>query len=221
MREKFTRRRLPHWDQPGATYFITTCLLDSIPAQGLLELERLRQSLQRRPRPTGVALQEWNNMQWKRLFARADNWLDRKPATRFLADERLAAEVVNSLKHFDGERYDLIAWAVMPSHLHWVFCPRAAWVESLGLAADKRTPRQRIEQSINRYTAMVCNRLLGRTGGFWQRESYDHCVRDEDELERIVAYIHANPVRAGLVERAEDFLFSSAREYSLREGKGG
>ena len=52
-----------------------------------------------------------------------------------------------------------------------------------------------------------------------QRESYDHCVRDEDELERIVAYVHGNPVVPGLVERAEEYRYSSAREFTLREGR--
>ena len=160
---------------------------------------------------------DWKSQRWKRLFAAAEDWLDRKPAVRYLADERLAAEVVKSLEHFDGERYDLVAWVVMPSHLHWVFRPRDDWVKSLGTSADDRSPRQRIQHPLNRQTARECNRLLDRTGGLWQRESYDHCVRDEEELERIVEYIHANPVRAGLVERAEDFEFSSATEHALRE----
>ncbi len=216
MQERFTRRRLPHWDQPGATYFITTCLLGSIPARGLLEIERLRRGFQRQPRPADVSSDDWKKRQWKRLFAAHEEWLDCKPAVRYLADKRLAASVAKSLKHFDQERYDLVAWAVMPSHLHWVFCPRDKWVGSLGATADDRSPRQRIQHSVNLHTARECNRLLGRSGGFWQRESYDHSVRDEEELERIVEYIHANPVRAGLVERPADFGFSSARQYALR-----
>jgi putative transposase len=60
-------------------------------------------------------------------------------------------------------------------------------------------------------TAREANRFLGRTGeSFWQRESYDHWVRDSGELERIVAYIEDNPVKAGLVVRAEDYRWSSA-----------
>jgi len=218
MQERFARRRLPHWDQPGASYFITTCLLGSIPAQGLAEIERVRRRLLQQARPADVSPDDWKTRQWKRIFAANEEWLDCKPAVRYLADERLAAEVVRSLRYFDGERYDFVAWAVMPSHLHWVFRPRDEWVQSLGSAAKDRPPRRRIQHSVNLHTALECNRLLGRTGGFWQRESYDHCVRDEEELERIVMYIHANPVRAGLVEHAVDFRFSSAREHALREG---
>lgn len=219
MREKFSRRRLPHWDLPGATYFITTCLLGSIPAQGLLEIERFRISLQRQPRPVGVSPDEWNAKQWKQGFAMHDDWLDRQPAVRHLEDKRLAAKVEESLKHFAGERYDLIAWVVMPSHYHWMFRPRDEWVRSLGSSVDVLSPRRRILHAVNRHSAVECNKLLGRTGGFWQRESHDHCVRDEEELERIVAYVHGNPVVSGLVERAEDYPFSSAREFAQRDGR--
>ncbi len=205
MREKFSRRRLPHWDLPGATYFITTCLLGSIPAQGLVEIERFRSSLERQPKPAGLSAEDWKATQWKQVFAKHDDWLDRWPAVRHLEDSRLAEEVEKSLKHFAGECYDLIAWVVMPSHYHWVFRPLDEWVRSLGPAADERSPRQRIQHSVNRHSALECNKLLGETGGFWQRESYDHCVRDEDELERIVAYVHGNPVVPGLVERAEEY----------------
>ncbi len=64
--------------------------------------------------------------------------------------------------------------------------------------------------SLKRYTARECNGLLGRSGAFWQPESYDRLVRNEAELERIVHYVEHNPVTAGLCERPEDWLFSSA-----------
>jgi type I restriction enzyme R subunit len=219
MREKFTRRRLPHWDQPGATYFVTTCLLNSIPAQGLLEIEQLRAGLKQQVRPSTISVVEWRARQWKQLFARADRWLDHHPSVSHLADARLAGQVADALQFFAGQRYDLIAWVVMPSHIHWVFQPLDEWVKSLGDSADERSPRERISHSINRHTARKCNELLELTGGLWQRESYDHCVRDEGELERIVAYIHANPVRGGLIERAEDYPYSSARDHARREGR--
>ena len=60
-------------------------------------------------------------------------------------------------------------------------------------------------------------KLLARAGQFWQHESYDHWVRDEDELERVVAYINANPVAAGLVARAEVWFWGSAHERYLMD----
>jgi len=96
----------------------------------------------------------------------------------------------------------------MPSHLHWLFRPLSEW--SAGFPDDDRTPRQRIVYSVNRFTATRCNRVLGVTGPFWQKEPYDHWVRDVNELERIIRYIEENPVKAGLAHTAEHWPFSSA-----------
>jgi putative transposase len=208
--ELFRRRRLPHWDCPGATYFVTTCLEGSIPAEGLLHLGRYRQRLERRPCPAGLSQRQWQDQKWKFVFAQTDRWLDQRPGVRHFDDARLAQEVENSLYHFAGVRYDLLAYVVMPSHLHWVFRPLETWVESLGPDANVRPPRERIMHSLKRHTGLACNRLLGREGPFWQDESYDHCVFDTDELERILRYIDDNPVRAGLAASAERWLFSSA-----------
>lgn len=131
---------------------------------------------------------------------------------RHLEDSTAAGIVRDSLTHFAGKRYDLLAWVVMPSHVHWVFRPLDEWVATLD-DPEVRTPRERILRSVNSHSGSRCNTLLGQRGRFWQPESYDHVVRDEEELERIVQYIHANPVKAGLVRRAEDYEFSSAREH--------
>jgi putative DNA methylase len=72
--------------------------------------------------------------------------------------------------------------------------------------------------SLKSYTAHEANKLLGRTGQFWQHESYDHWLRDEEELERVVAYINANPVRAGLVAQPIDFRWNSASDRFLQDG---
>jgi putative transposase len=208
--ESFRRRRLPHWDVPDAAYFLTTCLEGSIPAQGLLDLECYRRSTQRRPQPEGYNEREWQRRLWKLQFARMDNWLDRQPAVHHLADPRLARLVVDAMYFFAGQRYDLLAFVVMPSHIHWVFQPLAAWVESLSDCGNSRSPRERIQHGLNRFTASECNQIRAATGDFWQRESYDHWVRDADELERIIRYIEENPVKAGLVDVAESWPFSSA-----------
>jgi hypothetical protein len=209
-KELFRRRRLPHWDLPGAMYFVTTCLEGSIPVQGLLDVSGYRQQLHRQPRPADVEPREWSVRQWKLAFGRVENWLDLQPGVRHFADARLANIVVNSLYHFAGERYDLLSYVVMPSHLHLLFLPRDEWVKSLGDEANVRTPRERIMHSLKRYVARECNLVLGRQGAFWQDESYDHCVVDWDEFDRINDYIEGNPVRAGLVASPEAWLYSSA-----------
>jgi REP-associated tyrosine transposase len=212
----FRRRRLPHWDVEDATYFVTACLEGSIPALGLARLKKLRADLDRRPRPPDLSIEQWEVHKHKLLFAELDKTIDCEPAVRYLADPLLANQVQDSLLHFAGTRYDLLAFAVMPSHYHWLFHPRAEWVETqLGTKQEAtcsrwRTPRQLIVKSVNGFTARECNRLLNRTGQFWQDECYDHVVRDDDELLRTIAYIENDPVKAGLVARPEDWHWSSA-----------
>jgi len=134
------RRRLPHWDLPGATYFITTCLAGSILAQCLLDLARYRARIAKKPRPTGSSSQQWKMACWKRTFSRCDRWLDRHPAVRYLADPALAGIVRDTIYHWAARRYDLLAYVVMPSHLHWVFRPLLP-PDDVGQVADLPDPR--------------------------------------------------------------------------------
>ena len=210
------RRRLPHWDMPTAAYFITICLDGSIPAQGLLDIELYRAKLAQRFRPEAQTSAEWTKNQWKRLFARTDQWLDRAEAVRSLENDDLAQIVVQALHFFAGERYDLLGYVVMPNHLHWVFQPLDNWVKRLKSGKRFSTSRERIIHSIDSFTALRCNQVLGRQGKFWQTEPYDHWVRDFDELERILLYIEANPVKAGLVKWPHEWRHSSAWERNQR-----
>jgi type I restriction enzyme R subunit len=206
--ELIRRRDLPHWDVPGATYFVTACLEGSIPAQGLLDLDGYRAELRKRPRPRGTHEAEWKRTLWKLEFVRVERWLDQEPAVRHLSDPALAEIVMGRLLFFAGVRCDVYAFVVMPSHFHWVFAPRAEWV---GTLTGKQTPREHLMKSVKGYSSRLCNEHRGVKGTFWQEESYDHWVRDVDELERIIRYVEANPVKAGLVKSPEDWRFSSAR----------
>jgi putative transposase len=86
-----------------------------------------------------------------------------------------------------------------------------------------RVSPSRFLQTVKGYTAREANRLLGRTGQpFWQAESYDHVVGDDRESDRINGYIENNPVKAGLVANAEDYLCSSAaRKAEMNLGSAG
>jgi type I restriction enzyme R subunit len=205
MQEKFRRRRLPHWDLPGGTYFVTSCLAGSIPAEGLIRIRELQNEwLSRRPRDRSPG---WKVRLWKTMFVEWERWLDQTPAARHLESPELAPIVAQSLQHFHEVRYDLIAYVVMPSHIHWLFRPLAEWASTVPV--DK-SPRELILHSVLSFTANECNKVLKRSGAFWQGESYDHCVRDEGELERIANYIEMNPVKVGLCQRPEEWKFSSA-----------
>jgi REP-associated tyrosine transposase len=129
--ETFRRRHLPHWDVPGAIYFVTACLEGSIPAQGLLDIRDYEAVLTRRPRPSDLSEAEGAVRRWKLVFGRAEQWLDANPAVRHLADAELAGVVANALLFFAGTRCDVLAFVVMPSHFHWVFRPLDDWVKML------------------------------------------------------------------------------------------
>jgi putative transposase len=161
------------------------------------------------------------------LATNYDHYLDADQSVRWLSDPRLAALVRGSLYHLHGKKYGLMVYTIMPNHVHVLFLPfdvpgpPAGTVdeEHLGERADGDSPLSGIMHSLKGYTAHQANRLLQRSGSFWQHESYDHWVRDEDELERIVAYINANLVRARLAPRPHGWYWCSAHDRYLTDGE--
>jgi putative transposase len=186
-------------------YFITSCLEGSIPAAGMCELAKY--SDERRPRPQNISLSNWERRLHKLWFARMDELLDSEPAVRHFERADIAQIVADSMSHFADVRYLSIAWVVMPSHIHWLFQPLPEFSQTVPRG---KSPREVILHSLKSFTANECNKAMGLNGQFWQRESYDHWIRDNDELERAIAYILHNPVRAGLVDGAEKYRYSSA-----------
>ena len=139
----------------------------------------------------------------KRLFElyseRIDAHLDAGRGDCWLRQEGLAKLVAEALQFFDGERYALGAWVVMPNHVHAVVRPEGEHL------------LDEILRSWKGYTGRVANQALGRIGqSFWAREYYDHWIRDDAEHARFTAYIHDNPRKAGLCAVAAEWPWSSA-----------
>jgi REP element-mobilizing transposase RayT len=135
--------------------------------------------------------------------------LDEGHGKRALADARVAAMVQQALLNFDADRYRLIAWCVMPNHVHALVEMRP------GNSLD------RITHSWKSFTAKEANRLLGRTGAFWAPEYFDRFMRDTDHLARTAAYIEANPVKVGLCENISEWPYSSAWQgWGGRDARG-
>ncbi|MBI4327600.1 MAG: 4-hydroxyproline epimerase [Chloroflexi bacterium] len=176
-----TRGYLPHFDRKGLFQFITFRLDDALPAdrrsewQSLLEIENERERL-----------------------IQLEQYLDRGHGRGALQKPEVAALVQNALLRFDGERYRLFAWVVMPNHVH-------ALLEVLN------TPLARILHSWKAYSALEANRLLQRRGRFWQVEYFDRYIRDVAHFRRAIRYIENNPVKAGLATAPEQWPWSSAR----------
>jgi putative transposase len=207
------RRNLPHIQPIGATFFVTFRLKDSIPAAMLSQLrqeyeEKKAQLKKEPPELYGLLVHDAR----KRYFARYDALLDDiQHGPDYLRQPAIAGLVREELHRFDGELYNLLAYCIMPNHVHILIDTSLqipASFESTDLESLNYKPLDVIMKRIKGPSAVAANRLLGREGKFWQRESYDHFVRNERELGNIIRYILENPVKAGWVGHWEDWAFS-------------
>ena len=188
--EEIAKRKgsyLPHWTKPGGTYAVTFRLADSLPAGVVEAWKQEREDIVQRARTQGRDLTNHEFRELNRLYSvRIDNLLDSGQGSCAMRDERIAHMVQDALLHFDSQRYDLIAWCVMPNHVHVVLYP----------LVGHDLPE--ILHSWKSYTAKQANKILGRHGAFWQEEYYDHLVRDEEDFNHALNYVLCNPARAGL-----------------------
>lgn len=205
----FHRRNLPHFYRPNSTYFITYRLKGSIAITKLKELKESEEFTKEYKSKAEKYLRD------KKFFAEYDNLLNNNQKIQHLKNPKIAEIVKNTLHYPDKKHYNLICYTIMPNHVHLVF--HLLEIEKSN-SADRNVydtknvthPFQAVKvaeimQSIKGFSAREANKILNRKGSFWQSESYDHIVRDEDELERIIKYVIYNPVKAGLVEKWQDW----------------
>ncbi|MGI4739404.1 MAG: REP-associated tyrosine transposase [Janthinobacterium lividum] len=180
----YYQRNLPRRLPPGETLFITFRLAESLPLEAL---ERLKAEFEAVARLEET--QEEFYARQRRYFGRFDSYLDSATTgPTWLRQPALAQLVQQSLHFYDGKQYALVCYCIMANHVHLVVAlPEGA------------APLAQTLQALKGYTANLGNKLLGRKGQFWQRESYDHIIRSPAELERVVAYVLNNPVKAGLI----------------------
>lgn len=175
---------LPHWQQPEACYFITFRLADSLPEHMLREWrEEKAQWLSARPSPLGVE----DEMEYHRCFSsRIDTWLDAGQGSCLLAELVCRDATEEALRFFDGKRHELLAWIIMPNHVH---------------ACVLLHPRWSLEKVVfgwKRHSSGEINRRLGRNGQVWMHDYFDRLIRDEEHLRNVVRYIRRNPEKARL-----------------------
>jgi len=171
------RGYLPHLNEAGAVQHIVLRLADALP-------------------PDCVQDRIWSSAK-ARLLA-LDGLLDQGFGGRHLSDPVIADLVQRALLFFDGQRYHLQAWCVMPTHVHVLM------LQESGVALGK------VVHGWKSFTALKANARLYRSGPFWAREYFDRAMRDERHAETAFNYIEANPVKAGLCATPEDWLWSSA-----------
>jgi REP element-mobilizing transposase RayT len=167
-----SRGRLPHWEEDQGVYFVTFRLADSLPRAVLASL-RLKYGNAKADR--------------KKKARDVERFLERGHGACYLKEPAIADLVADALRKFEGLRYRMFAWCIMPNHVHAVFQP----ILSFRL--------EDILHSWKSYTAKEANKQLKRKGAdFWQREYFDHLVRDGKEFDRVIRYTAENPVRAGM-----------------------
>jgi putative transposase len=177
-----SRGYLPHFDSPETVQFVTFRLADSLPRHVVEGLRLADDGIQRIDRELDTGLGEC--------------WL-RSPA--------ISSLVQDSLFHSDGQRYRLLAWCLMPNHVHVV-------IDMLEGKASLGT----IVRSWKSFTARRANEQLGRSGAFWHADYFDRYMRNEDQLNRTIEYVEQNPVKAGLVNEPAQWSWSSAYFRSSR-----
>jgi REP element-mobilizing transposase RayT len=183
-----SRGYLPHLETQEAIYFVTFRLADSLPRELVLQLRKERDTIEKASLAGNTRPGDLSRLRELRaLLKKVERCLDRGIGCCHLRDSRVAGIAAEALRHFHGRRYRLLAWCVMPNHVHVLFSPLGE--HSL----------DGILHSWKSYSAHKANALLGRTGPFWQREYFDHLVRDQSSLRRITQYIQDNPKRAGLL----------------------
>ena len=175
------RRNLPHFDGPAYFQFVTFRLFDSMPAE---LLDRWRKECK-----TDADLRK-----------RIEEFLDSGAGQCWLSLPAVAKIIRDALHFYNGKKYQLIAWVIMPNHVHFL----------LQLFENQHLPE--ILHSIKSYTAQQANKMLGCTGQFWQRESFDRYIRNARHYAAVINYIEENPVKAGLCRSKEEWRFSSAFE---------
>lgn len=185
-----SRGHVPRLDVPGLVQSVTFRLADSLPREVLNRLDR---ELRAQPASTRPA----------ELRRRVDAWLDAGTGCCALGHPRVAAVVQDALLRFDGERYRLLAWCVMPNHVHVLVEP----MESLA----------RIVQSWKSFTGRWALAHDGELGlgipgeRLWMRDYWNRYIRDDRHYHAVLEYIHWNPVNAGLCAAPDAWRWSSAR----------
>jgi REP element-mobilizing transposase RayT len=187
------RGYLPHCDQPGLVQFVTFRLYDSMPTARRGEWEHLSLNLRSDAPSSGV-----QSIALREQRIKLEEYLDRGRGDCFLRDSRIAALMEQAMRFHHGQRFELLAWVVMPNHVH-------------ALIKVGPVPLLKIVQNWKSIVAIEANQLLGRTGRFWQPEYWDRFMRDADQHRKAVRYIENNPVKAKLCREAAVWPFSSAR----------
>jgi REP element-mobilizing transposase RayT len=209
----YYHRHLPHYQPHDATFHVMFRLAGSLPEE---VIERMRvERIAQEENLAGITDRKKLRDEWTahhaEYFEKFDALLDgASGGPLWLAEASVATIVAEAIRHRDGKSYDLLANCIMPNHVHMVIAAgRPDWSPNEDGVVGRRDSSTyrltKILENLKWYTALKCNKGLHRRGAFWQHESYDHVIRDTEELERTIWYVLHNPVKAHLVETWEQW----------------
>lgn len=191
---------LPHLKREGGTYFVTFRQAGTLPKEILMRFKQERKVILQQAMAAKRPL-TWHEQEelFRWYSSRVDKYLDAGHGTCYLRDPELADLVAGAIGFFEGQRYELRAWVIMPNHAHIVVWPMQGHTLSKVLHTWKS------------FTSHEINKCLPtKVVPFWQSESYEHLIRDDDDRHRCRHYTLMNPVNAGLCARPEDWTWSSS-----------
>ena len=190
-------RRLPHWSQAGVLCFITFRTHDSLSVETVERFHADRKSwllehgLDPQSRHWRSNLRNLSQREQREFYGTfSTRWhddLDRCEGACVLANGNHAETVRNSLLHFNGDRYDMIDFIIMPNHAHLL----VAFLDEDAMLKQC--------ESWKHYTAHLINQAHGTSGRFWQQDGFDHLVRSPQQFEHFRHYIADNPIKAGIL----------------------
>ena len=176
-----TQHNLTHWQQGETWIFLTWRLADSLPKAKVDSWAQNREIwLKHHPKPWDEATEAAYH---ERFSDKIDEWLDAGSGSCLLRRPENARIVADALRHFDGERYRLASFVVMPNHVHVLFAP----------APGLKLPD--LVHSWKRYSARQINLREKRSGKLWQEDYWDRLIRGSDHFSWVMKYIAKNPVK--------------------------
>ena len=197
-----SRGYLPHFDGQDTIQHVTFHLADSLPEETLARLQTEVEDLSEDERK-------------RELTVRLQDWMDSGHGSCVLREPHIAAMMEGVLRFFADECYRLFEWVVMPNHVHVLFKPHPGWKVSQIVASWKKfSARKILEWTSNRNANLP---IGAAPRNVWHREYWDRFIRDDAHFQRAAAYIRNNPVKAGLVERAEQWTWGSSYKEANRE----
>lgn len=185
----YGRGYLPHHDSTSHYQFITFRLFDSIPNEVLKDLQIKKADLD-------------PNIASSELLKLIDSYLDKGIGSCVLRHPQMAKVLQDTFIKFDNDKYLLLAWCIMPNHVHILIKPNSD-LHKIVQSWKSYTGRWGLQNWLNLS-------LSPKPKKFWQWDYWDHYIRNEKHFLNTIEYIHNNPVKANLVAKPDAWQWSSA-----------